>query len=188
MLGPAAASSGGSSPASSSLLVAGTAAGATLLLTSDSGDPAVLACTPADSVAYAELRLDLPGSQSAELAKVMKAFPGFEDQAAFPMKLSEALDLLVGQATDGQQGYKNDIEPWFGGQIGVSAGPLPTTADPAAARAVAAVQRHRRRQGDGLGRRRGREERRRDHDRDLQRRDDHRSPSLPPAPARTRRA
>jgi hypothetical protein len=118
------------------LLVAGTAAGATLLLTSDSGDPAVLAYTPADSVAYAELRLDLPGSQSAELAKVMKAFPGFQDQAAFPMKLSEALDLVVGQATDGQQGYKADIEPWFGGQIGASVGPLPATADPAAARAV----------------------------------------------------
>ena len=135
------------------LLVAGTAAGATLLLTSDSGDPAVLAYTPADSVAYAELRLDLPGSQSAELAKVMKAFPGFEDQAAFPMKLSEALDLLVGQATDGQQSYKSDIEPWFGGQIGVSVGPLPATADPAAARAVAAAQRQGRRQGDRVGRR-----------------------------------
>jgi hypothetical protein len=118
------------------LLVAGTAAGATLLLTGDSGDPAVLAYAPADSVAYAELRLDLPGSQSAELAKVMKAFPGFEDQAAFPMKLSEALDLLVGQATDRQQGYKNDIEPWFGGQIGVSVGPLPATVDAASARAV----------------------------------------------------
>jgi hypothetical protein len=118
------------------LLVAGTAAGATLLLTSDSGDPAVLAYAPADSVAYAELRLDLPGSQSAELAEIMKSFPGFEDQAAFPIKLSEALDLLVGQATDGQQSYKSDIEPWFGGQIGVSAGPLPATADPAAARAV----------------------------------------------------
>ena len=119
------------------LLVAGTAAGATLLLTSDSGDPAVLAYAPADSVAYAELRLDLPGSQSAELAEIMKAFPGFEDQAAFPMKLSEALDLLVGQASDGQQSWKNDIEPWFGGQIGMSVGPLPASADPAAARAVA---------------------------------------------------
>ena len=118
------------------LLVAGTAAGATLLLTSDSGDPAVLAYAPADSVAYAELRLDLPGSQSAELAEIMKAFPGFEDQAAFPMKLSEALDLLVGQATDGQQSYKTDIEPWFGGQIGASMGPLPANADPAAARGV----------------------------------------------------
>ena len=118
------------------LLVAGTAAGATLLLTSDSGDPAVLAYAPADSVAYAELRLDLPGSQSAELAEIMKAFPGFEDQAAFPMKLSEALDLVVGQASDGQQSYKNDIEPWFGGQIGASVGPLPATADPSTARGV----------------------------------------------------
>jgi hypothetical protein len=118
------------------LLVAGTAAGATLLLTSDSGDPAVLAYAPADSVAYAELRLDLPGSQSAELAEIMKSFPGFEDQAAFPVKLSEALDLLVGQATDGQQGYKTDIEPWFGGQIGASMGPLPAKADPTAARGV----------------------------------------------------
>ena len=24
-----------------------------------------------------------------------------------------------------QQGYKSDIEPWFGGQIGVSVGPAP---------------------------------------------------------------
>ncbi len=115
------------------LLVVGTAAGASVLLTSDSGDPAVLAWTPADSVAYAELRLDLPGSQSAELAKVMKAVPGFEDQAAFPTKLSEALDQLVSQATDGKQGYKADIEPWFGGQVGASVGPLPKTADAAGA-------------------------------------------------------
>ena len=118
------------------LLVVGTAAGATLLLTSDSGDPAVLAWTPADSVAYAELRLDLPGTQDAELAEVMKAFPGFQDQAAFPVKLSEALDQLVGQATSGKQSYRNDIEPWFGGQIGASVGPLPETADPNAARAL----------------------------------------------------
>ncbi|HYO42003.1 MAG TPA: DUF3352 domain-containing protein [Candidatus Limnocylindrales bacterium] len=121
------------------LLVAGTAAGATLLLTSDSGDPAVLAWSPADSVAYSELRLDLPGSQSAELAKVMKAFPGFEDQAAFPVKLSEALDVLVGQATDGKQSWKTDIEPWFGGQVGGSVGPIPTKADPTAARFVLLV-------------------------------------------------
>ena len=116
--------------------MSGTAAGATLLLTSDSGDPAVLAWTPADSVAYAELRLDLPGTQDAELAEVMKAFPGFEDQAAFPVKLSEALDQLVGTATDGKQGYRKDIEPWFGGQVGASVGPLPEAADPNAARAL----------------------------------------------------
>jgi hypothetical protein len=121
------------------LLVAGTAAGATLLLTKDAGDPAVLAYAPADSVAYAEMRLDLPGSQSAELAKVMKAFPGFEDQAAFPVKLSEALDQLVGEASDGKQSYKNDIEPWFNGQVSGSIGPLPSSPDPKALRAVVLV-------------------------------------------------
>jgi hypothetical protein len=121
------------------LLVVGTAAGATLLLTSDAGDPAVLAWAPADSVAYAEMRLDLPGSQSAELAKVMKAFPGFEDQAAFPVKLSEVLDQLIGKATDGKQSWRTDIEPWFGGQVGASIGPIPATADPGAARLVVLV-------------------------------------------------
>jgi hypothetical protein len=114
------------------LLVAGTAAGATLLLTSDSGDPEVLAWTPADSLAYAELRLDLPGSQQAELAKLMSAFPGFDDQAAFPMKLNEALDQLVGSATDGEQSWTADIDPWFGRQLSVSVGPLPANVDDAA--------------------------------------------------------
>ena len=121
------------------LAVAGTAAGATLLLTRDAGDPAVLSYAPADSVAYAEMRLDLPGSQAAELANVMKAFPGFEDQAAFPVKLTEALDQLVGKATGGAQSYKNDIEPWFNGQVSGSVGPLPSSADPKAVRAVALV-------------------------------------------------
>ena len=97
------------------LLVAATAAAATLLLTGSAGDPSVLAYTPAGTVAYSELRLDLPGDQQAELAEVMQAFPGFEDQAAFPTKLNEALDQLVNRATDGGQSWTQDIEPWFGG-------------------------------------------------------------------------
>lgn len=106
-------------------LVIGGAAAGTLLLTGDAGDPDVLAWTPADRVVYAELRLDLPGDQQAELAKVMQAFPGFDDQATFAGKLSEGLDQLVRRASDGKQGYQADIEPWFGGQVAVSAGPLP---------------------------------------------------------------
>jgi hypothetical protein len=69
----------------------------------------------------------------------MKAFPGFEDQAAFPVKFSEALDQLVGRASDGKMSWKTDIEPWFGGQIGGSVGPIPSTADPSAARFVLLV-------------------------------------------------
>jgi hypothetical protein len=118
------------------LLVAGAAAGATLMLTGESGDPAVVAWTPADSTAYTELRLDLPGDQAAELAEVMKAFPGFQDQAAFPVKLDEILDQLVGKATDGAQSYTRDIEPWFGGQVGASMGPLPGDIDASAARGL----------------------------------------------------
>jgi hypothetical protein len=106
------------------VLVVGTAAGATLMLTAASGDPAVLAWAPADSIVYAEARLDLPGDQRAELAKAMTAFPGFDDQAAFPVKLNEALDMLVGQASNGTMSYQADIASWFGGQVSVSMGPM----------------------------------------------------------------
>ena len=85
------------------LLVAGTAAGATLLLTSDSGDLRRPRLDPAGQPRLHGAALDLPGSQQAELAKVMSAFPGFDDQAAFPMKLNEALDQLVGKASDGNK-------------------------------------------------------------------------------------
>jgi len=111
--------------------IAGTAAAATMLLTSDSGDADVLAYTPADSVVYGELRLDLPGSQQAELAELMTAFPGFDDQAAFPVKLNEALDQLVGRATDGEQSWTGDIDPWFGRRLSVSVGPIPASAEDA---------------------------------------------------------
>ncbi|MDP2350572.1 MAG: DUF3352 domain-containing protein [Chloroflexota bacterium] len=121
------------------LLVVGSAAGATLLLTADAGDPAVLAWAPADSIVYAEVRLDLPGDQRAELARVMAAFPGFDDQAAFPVKLNEALDVLLGKASDGEMSYQADIEPWFGGQVGVSIGAIPASGEASDARGLVLV-------------------------------------------------
>jgi hypothetical protein len=114
------------------LVVAGVAAAATMLLTGDSGDPDVLAWAPADSLVYTELRLDLPGTQQAELAEVMSAFPGFDDQAAFPTKLNEVLDRLVSSATDGKQSFTQDIDPWFGRQLSASVGPLPASVGDAA--------------------------------------------------------
>jgi hypothetical protein len=118
------------------VVVVAVAAAGTLLLTGSAGDPGVLSWAPKDSIVYSELRLDLPGSQETELAKVMQAFPGFDDQAAFPTKLSEALDQLVKRASSDQQSYVNDIEPWFGGQLSISVGPLPATADATAARGL----------------------------------------------------
>ncbi len=118
-------------------LVAASAAAGAVLLTGASGTPSVLAWTPADSVTYAEVRLDLPGNQQAELAKVLSAFPGFDDQAAFPTKINEVLDQVVGKASDGKQSYTADIQPWFGGQLSVSIGALPSGADTASARFLA---------------------------------------------------
>ena len=118
------------------LAVVAVAAAATLMLTGSSGTPDVLAWVPSDSVAYTELRLDLPGDQQAALAKTMSAFPGFADQAAFNTKLGEALDSLVHRATNSKQGYLADIAPWFGGQLSVSVGPIPTSADASAARGL----------------------------------------------------
>jgi hypothetical protein len=110
-------------------LVAGTAAGATLMLTASAGDPEVLAWVPADTTAYGELRLDLPGGQQAELSKVLSAFPGFADQASFGTKLGEIGDRLIKAATDGKHDYQSEIAPWFGGQLAVAQGPGPTSAE-----------------------------------------------------------
>jgi len=66
----------------------------------------------------------------------MQAFPGFDDQAAFPTKLNEALDQLVKQATDGKQSYTEDISPWFGGQMSISIGALPKAGDASNTRAL----------------------------------------------------
>src|SRR6187402_134756 len=121
------------------IVVAAVAAGATFLLTGSSGTSDVLAWTPSDAVIYGEARLDLPGDQASEVATLMQAFPGFDDQAAFPVKLSEALDELVGKASDGEYDWKTDIEPWFGGQVGGSIGALPKVRDASAARATLLV-------------------------------------------------
>jgi len=111
-----------------SLVVIAGAIGATLLLTGDAPDADVLAWAPADSVMYAEARLDLPGDQRQQLGTFLSAFPGFDDQAILDQKLAEVMDRLVRSATDGTRDYQTDIDPWFDGQLSMSFGRLP--ADP----------------------------------------------------------
>jgi hypothetical protein len=78
---------------------------------------------PADTTAYAELRLDLPGDQEANLASFLSAFPGFDDAARLEDKLAEIADRLIGEGTDGELDYSTQIEPWFGGQMAAAHGP-----------------------------------------------------------------
>ena len=93
-----------------------------------------------------------PATSRPSSPRSCSAFPGFDDQAAFPTKINEVLDQLVGKASDGKQSYTADIQPWFGGQLGVSVGPLPT----GRRRLVGALPRPRERQGRRQGQRPGR--------------------------------
>lgn len=115
-------------------LIVAVTAFATLSLTGSSPASTVVGYVPADSVAYGELRLDLPGDQRQEVGEFLSKFPGFADQAALESKLDEVLDRLLSESTEGKQSYSRDIKPWFDGELAFSMGPLP--ADPAAAEAT----------------------------------------------------
>lgn len=119
-------------------LIVGVTAIATLSLTGSSPASTVVGYVPADSVAYGELRLDLPGDQRQEVGEFLSKFPGFADQAALDTKLDEVLDRLLSESTDGKQTYTRDIKPWFDGELAFSMGPLPNDPEALADRESAA--------------------------------------------------
>jgi len=102
-------------------------AAAAFVLTAGASTAAILGYVPADSVAYGELRLDLPGDQKQAVGEFLSKFPGFKDQAALDTKLDEVLDRLVASASSDKQTFTKDIKPWFDGEIGFAVGPLPAT-------------------------------------------------------------
>jgi hypothetical protein len=78
---------------------------------------------PSDTVQYGEYRLDLPGDQRQKLAAYLSKLPGFADQSAIQPKLNEVFDRIVAAASNNSQTFTTDIQPWFGGQIGIGSGP-----------------------------------------------------------------
>jgi len=97
---------------------------AAFALTSTKSTSVVLGYVPTDSVAYGELRLDLPGDQRQNVGEFLSKFPGFADQAALDTKLDEVLDRIVGQGSQNKQTFTKDVKPWFGGQMGFAMGPI----------------------------------------------------------------
>ncbi len=79
---------------------------------------------PADTVAYAELRLDLPGDQRDNLMALLGHLPGFADAAAFDTKLDTLLDQMLG-GSGSPLSWTEDIKPWFGGQVMIGLPELP---------------------------------------------------------------
>ena len=115
-------------------VILGASAAVAALITNGASRSTVLGYVPPGSIAYGEVRLDLPGDQRQAVGAFLSKFPGFHDQAALDTKLDEILDQFIKKATNDKQTYTTDIKPWFGGEIGLTVGPLPAASsmtDPA---------------------------------------------------------
>jgi hypothetical protein len=103
------------------ILVFALVGGALVFLAPRAGTPSLVAgYAPASSALYTELRLDLPGDQHDRLVSFMSRFPGFADPQSFDQKIDDTLQQAFLSSGTGLD-WKNDIDPWFGGQVGVFA-------------------------------------------------------------------
>lgn len=93
--------------------------------TGSAGGPAF---APASSVAWVEVRLDLPGNQEEQLSELLGHLPGFADPAALDTKIDELLDQVVSQASDGAASWTGDIDPWSNRQLGLALLEIPASA------------------------------------------------------------
>jgi hypothetical protein len=80
----------------------------------------VVAYVPADAVAYAEVRLDLPGDQHDQASRLLQHFPGLLDSAILDDKIGMALDRVLGSASADRYHYTTDVAPWVTGQAGLA--------------------------------------------------------------------
>ncbi|MGH2407371.1 MAG: DUF3352 domain-containing protein [Candidatus Limnocylindrales bacterium] len=94
---------------------------------------------PATTVAYVDVRLDLPGGQREQVAALLSRFPGFADQAALDAKLTDTFDRLLLSATKNIYSYSADVKPWFGGRVALALVGLPTAVSGGSAAAVPPV-------------------------------------------------
>ncbi len=109
-------------------VILGASAAVAALVTNSQAQSTVLGYVPSGSIAYGEVRLDLPGDQRQAVGAFLSKFPGFHDQAALDTKLDEILDQFIKKATNDKQTYTADIKPWFGGEVALTVGPLPPAA------------------------------------------------------------
>jgi hypothetical protein len=90
---------------------------AAAFLAAGAGASAVQGWLPSDTVAYLEIRADLPGDQRAKVGDLLAKFPGFADQASLDAKIDEALERIL---EDSGVSWTTDIKPWLGGEVGLA--------------------------------------------------------------------
>jgi hypothetical protein len=96
--------------------VSGTA-GRRFVLSGGAGAKSLTASVaPKDTIAFLEVRTDLPGDQHAKLADFMSHFPGFKDRAQFDTALDELLNRLT-SAVSPDLTYTSAFKPWMEGEV-----------------------------------------------------------------------
>jgi hypothetical protein len=93
-----------------------------------SGSTGGPAFAPASTVLWAEVRLDLPGSQEEDLQELLGHLPGFADPSALESKVNELLDQVVSQVSSGGASWTGDIDPWSNRQFGLALLEIPDSA------------------------------------------------------------
>lgn len=98
-----------------------------VMLAAGGGSSAIQGWLPPGTLAYLEVRADMPGDQRQNLSDFLSKFPGFKDQAALDQKLDTLFDELFEQA---DISYTAEIKPWLQGEVGfaVTKDVLPSSA------------------------------------------------------------
>ena len=100
-------------------VVVATAAGAFALSGASGSKSLTASFAPKNSVAFLEVRTDLPGDQHARLADFMSHFPGFKDRAQFDNALDEVLNKLTSQVSPDLR-YSSAFKPWMEGEVSIA--------------------------------------------------------------------
>ena len=96
-----------------------TAAGAFVLSGAAGSKSLTASLAPKNSVAFLEVRTDLPGDQHARLADFMSHFPGFKDRAQFDNALDETLNKLTSEVSPDLR-YTSAFKPWMEGEVSIA--------------------------------------------------------------------
>jgi hypothetical protein len=98
-------------------IMVGVVSVAVAILAAGGGASSVQGWLPKDTIAYLEVRADLPGDQRARMGDLLAKFPGFADQASNDAKIDEALDRLIAESG---VSWSGDLKPWVGGEVGLA--------------------------------------------------------------------
>ncbi len=114
--------------------IAVVAAGAVLAFqTFGGGGPRPADAMPGGAVAYAQFDLDPSAEQKVNLVRLLRKIPDFEEETGITSDRDDLRQLAFEEVLsdlDCDLDYEQDIEPWIGDRVGVSAVPVQDTLTP----------------------------------------------------------